>query len=322
LKLITPLAAIAVAVPQFIENELGIKNFLGNNRSFCNFSYTPIPMLRYPIALIFVCCAVFGCSKKQETVWQYSYPGFSLPADVACAPFTLDSLPFTIGNSWSYKVVQQKLLPMDSVAFPAGYATSVFIDSFECTVTVVGDTLVETGASHNFIRFVKMHSSVSLAGVEPIFSLHPPDALTSIYGGPSGDYYYAITSRGVYSTKVFADPDATNWGTLMSDTTDLHLKFPVVLNESWYYAPVPEIPGKAWQGYYTVNTPAGSFSCVKLSESVIGSDGYHSYQTLQYYGSKGLIQQMQVAYIAPNGRPYTRPHNRVSRKFTLISTNF
>jgi len=230
-----------------------------------------------------------SCKKTHST--PVSPALISLPADVPGTAITLDSFPLKIGNQWVYRIITQTTMSVSSGTASLSISTP---DSGFLTVGVVSDTLI------NGFRMY----GLSVPSQSAFFTYN------SIY--LSDSFLYANLADGLHRITAGGNIDSN----YVLDSTEALIKLPVAMNTTWSY----NYGTRQWTDYVRVTTPAGSFDCIKLS--VTEDRGSDQYGMVQYYSSKGLIQELQWYTSWTSANPGVHDNYTYYTMLTLQSLNF
>ena len=233
-----------------------------------------------------------SCKKTHPT--PVSPALISLPADVPGTAITLDSFPLKIGNQWVYRIITQTTKSESPLSSGTASLSLSTPDSGFLTVGVVSDTLI------NGFRLY----GLSIPSQSAFFTYN------SIY--LSDSFLYANLTDGLHRITAGGNTDSN----YVLDSTEALIKLPVAMNTKWSYNYVT----RQWTDYVTVTTPAGKFDCVKLS--VTENMGSDLYGMVQYYSSKGLIQELQWYTSWISAGPGVHDNYTYYTMLTLQSLNF
>jgi len=204
---------------------------------------------------------------------------FNVVVDTPGPAIAIDSFPLKVGNTWTYQVVK----------------LGGSLDTQ--TITVASDTAI------NGMRAAVVTSSF-LSGTTTKACYTNNNGSLSLVA-----LIYAVDSFAFLDTplKVVSFPNTTGRSWTRSAI------FPGGVNV--LTGDVNACPYNAqWASFDKVTTPLGIFNCSKL----IDTSGYCAFGKYQYYATKGLIKEVEIAAAGAQGKIAYY----IASSATLISVNF
>ncbi len=231
-----------------------------------------------------------GCNKN-KTIGP-----IVIPEDTPGEPITLDSFPLALGHEWKYEIQEQSYQGTSQNAYDVTYTYQPIKTSY-LTIRTISDTMVEG------FKFTKM------GGGELRDST--TRSLFSIDGIPGRtNFYYVMLPNGLHEHYDLTGLDSA--AILDNNSGEFVLGLPA-RGQGWYSYTIEFY--RDWTDYVKVQTPAGSFQCIKLE----GSNQHYNTgnNTSQYISNKGIVQIVRHSYSAS-----TFLYTGTRWVVKLISTNF
>ena len=224
----------------------------------------------------------------------------SMPTDTVGATVQIDSLPLSIGNMWTYSVVEQAY----------NVCGELYNDTFSFTI-IVDSIIVRNGMMFGHVSSTYDHmtaGSYDYFSVIYFCSAYPSCYLTNLGNGLHQLNNLANTDSGYVADSSAYLINTTGVGWNSKESVDSTLQSVVM---------------RQWAGYVKVTTPAGVYNCKKMKVTDDSDQlrfGVWGMATAQYFSSKGLVQEVQQgkgASLGPGTGPVT-----VTRVITLTAVNF
>jgi hypothetical protein len=254
-------------------------------------------LIKYPVKiffLLFTAVIFYSCSKTEDVIVA--------PVDTS----TNFRYPYSLNSNWFFTTTSQYTFHPDSVRNYIDEETPVEVGySIWRNDTVVNGVTAKvlvgnhTSSVHSYNTvecFAQTDTglvSLSFEGYGPGFGPFRPNSDTKyLYNGKEYFSVFALTNEFIGDRPVNDNSELTNFNTI---------RYPITLNIEWYFRTINlsplQIQKKKYLNYEQVQTPAGTYNCIKIQrKNYTGSPQIldTNYISYDYFSKVGMIKRSYV----------------------------